>query len=378
MYAIDAFFHGGSVYLNRGQSLRSNETLVCLLNMELSWAEDLYRKLNQLSHYLYLESDMRQDDIESYNRRAHQAQQLIRRLDEAVGQLDLYQKSVGVEYLQVDKLFVCLNQVEWVWLDDDELDEEDADAFSNYADRTFFTPRLDHEVDDPGMLDSLAKVNDSLDALFRRCFTFARDLRLADTVYRPLLEDYIHWGRRFPDDRETAWAYADFLADRDRGLSARALFGCGGAQMAYEVLEDGLGRPVLCEAYHFDTLGAFLHQDFFHGLAHHYLPNRCKNCGRYFLLAGGKYSDYCEHPLAGDGAKTCREVGSRKKYDEKCRTDPIWLAYNRAYKAHYARYLKKKMTAAQFEQWSRHAAELRGEAERGSIPFEAYQKELKW
>ena len=49
------------------------------------------------------------------------------------------------------------------------------------------------------------------------------------------------------------------------------------------------------------------------------------------------------------------------KYDDKCRTDPIRLAYNRAYKAHYARYMKKKMTTAQFEQWSRYAVRLRDE-----------------
>lgn len=376
MYAIDAFFHGGSVYLNRGQSLRSNETLVSLLNMDLSWTEDLYRKLNQLSHYLYLESEMRQDDITEYNRRAHQAQRLIRRLDEAAGQLDLYQKSVGTGYLQTDKLFDCLNQVEWVWLDDDAL-EEDASPFVGCADRAFFTPRLDHEVDDPGMLDSLAKVNVSLDTLFRRSLAFVRELRLADTVYRPLLEDYIHRGRRFPDGHETAQAYADYLTHHGRGLSARTLFGCGGAQMAYEVLEDPTGRPVLCEAYRFNTLGAFLHQDFFYGLAHRSVPNRCKNCGRFFLLAGGKYSDYCEAPLTEDRSKTCREVGSRKRYDEKCRTDPIWLAYNRAYKAHYARYMKKKMTTAQFERWSRYAVELRTAAEQGELGLEAYQKELK-
>ena len=377
MYAINAYLHGGSVYLNRGQSLGSNETLVQLLNMDLGWAEDLYRKLNQLGHYLYLESDMRQDDIEEYDRRATRAQRLIYRLDEVAQQLGIYQKAVSAEFLYTDKLFDCLNQVEWVWLDDDELDEEEPEPSAGYADRTLFTPRLDHEVDDPGMLDSLARVNTSLDALFRRCLTFARDLRLADTVYRPLLEDYIHRGRRFPDNHETAQAYADFLAHHGRGLSARSIFGGGGTQTAYEVLEDGSGRPVLCEAYRFDSLGAFLHQDFFHGLAHHCLPHRCKNCGRYFLLAGGKYSDYCESPLAGDGSKTCRNIGSRKKYDEKCRTDPVWLAYNRAYKAHYARYMKKKMTAAQFERWSRHAAELRGLAEQGTIALGAYTAELK-
>jgi len=82
----------------------------------------------------------------------------------------------------------------------------------------------------------------------------------------------------------------------------------------------------------------------------------------------------CEGPLAGDTARTCRDVGSRKKYDEKCPTDPVWLAYNPAYKAYYARCRKKKMTAAQFERWSRSAAELRDAAEKGGIHFEEYQR----
>ena len=312
--------------------------------------------------------------MEEYSRRADRAQRLIHRLDETAQQMDLYQKSVSAEFLYSDKLFDCLNRIDWVWQDSDSLDDDD---LPGAAHRTVFSPLLDYEVDDAGMLDSLSEVNRSLDDLFRRCLTFARDLRLAATVYRPLLEDYVHRGRRFMDAHETARAYGDFLAHHGRGLSARTLFGGGSAQMVYEVLEDSPGGPVLCEAYRFDTLGAFLYQDFFHGLAHHFLPKRCKNCGRYFLLAGGKYSDYCESPMAGDATKTCRDVGSRKKYDEKCRTDPVWLAYNRAYKAHYARYMKKKMTAAQFERWSRYAAELRDAAEKGTIDFEEYQKTLK-
>ena len=95
-------------------------------------------------------------------------------------------------------------------------------------------------------------------------------------------------------------------------MPAQMLFGSGSAQMTYEVLEEGVSGPDLCEAYHFDTLGAFLYQDFFHGLTHHFLYNRCKHCGRYFLLAGGKYSDYCENPLAVEELKSCRDIGSRK------------------------------------------------------------------
>ena len=55
------------------------------------------------------------------------------------------------------------------------------------------------------------------------------------------------------------------------------------------------------------------------------------------MLPFGKYSDSCENPLPADPGKACRSASARKKYDEKCKTNPVWLAYNRAYKAHYAR-----------------------------------------
>ena len=61
----------------------------------------------------------------------------------------------------------------------------------------------------------------------------------------------------------------------------------------------------------------------------------------------------------------------------KCKNDPIWLAYNRAYKTHYARYLKKKMTTVQFEQWSRYAVELQQKAETGEMELVDYQRELR-
>ena len=46
-------------------------------------------------------------------------------------------------------------------------------------------------------------------------------------------------------------------------------------------------------------------------------------------------------------------------------------------KTHYARYLKKKMTTVQFEQWSRYAVELRQKAETGEMELVDYQRELR-
>ena len=135
--------------------------------------------------------------------------------------------------------------------------------------------------------------------------------------------------------------------------------------------------PFLCASYDFDRLGAFLYEDFFRGLAEHYIPKRCSNCGKWFLIDAGIYSDYCENPLAEDKTKTCRMVSARKKYDTKCKEDPVWNIYNKAYKAHYARIAKKKMTKAEFEAWSRYAVELREQAERNEISFEEYVRTIK-
>ena len=115
-----------------------------------------------------------------------------------------------------------------------------------------------------------------------------------------------------------------------------------------------------------------VYYDFWNGLRLNRLPTKCGLCGRFFLLEGGKYSRYCTNPLPDEPDKTCRDVGSKRRYDDRCKTAPVWQTYNRAYKAHYARYMKKKMTAGEFEAWSRMASELRDRAVHDLISFEEY------
>lgn len=113
--------------------------------------------------------------------------------------------------------------------------------------------------------------------------------------------------------------------------------------------------------------------DFFRGLERAHLPRRCDGCGRWFLLTGGKYSCYCDIPLPGGAGKTCRDTGARKRFGSKCKTDPVWLAYNRAYKTRYARRMRGKMSAEDFERWRRGAVELRGRAAAGEISQEQFE-----
>lgn len=108
-------------------------------------------------------------------------------------------------------------------------------------------------------------------------------------------------------------------------------------------------------------------------LEQHYLPIKCGHCGRYFLLESGKFSQYCTRPIKGNEDKVCRDVRFREKYSNKIKSDPIWLIYSRAYKQHYARYLKKKMSQAEFWKWADYALELRQKALDGKLDLEEYK-----
>lgn len=56
---------------------------------------------------------------------------------------------------------------------------------------------------------------------------------------------------------------------------------------------------------------------------------------------------------------------------------PYWNIYSKAYKQHYARYMKKKMSQAEFAEWADYALELRTKAENGEIELEVYREKIR-
>lgn len=65
----------------------------------------------------------------------------------------------------------------------------------------------------------------------------------------------------------------------------------------YKVLKNTDGNPILCEEITFSDLQSFLYFDFWKGIKNKYIPNCCKLCGKFFLIKGGKYFNYCNRPL---------------------------------------------------------------------------------
>ncbi len=150
--------------------------------------------------------------------------------------------------------------------------------------------------------------------------------------------DYLHSKEAFLSPSELAQCFEQFNHDKGTNFSRVK---CRMESFGYKAITDKKGEQLLCEEIKFNDLGSFIYYDFFNGLKQNYIPNLCKNCGKFFLIRGAWYYTYCDNPLSDEPNKTCRDVGSKRRYDDKCKNDPVWQTYNRAYKAHYARYMKK-------------------------------------
>jgi len=230
--------------------------------------------------------------------------------------------------------------------------------------------------------EDIAELNAKIEYLFDEYNRFAEDILRVKYVYSDFLDNYFHLGNAFPNPHETAEAYEKYVLEMkkdkmrtiyERFVPTKSAFSNYGV---LRIVENKRELPLLCEMIEYRDIGSFLNYELFDGIKTGNLPKRCGNCGRYFL-PGSAYADFCERISPGEKYKTCRDVGAKKKFDEKVKSDPIWLTYQRAYKTHYARYMKKKMTISEFEKWSAMAIELRAKALAKEIAFDEYERLIR-
>ena len=373
--------------------LGSNEILTAYLNLNLT-VEELTEWLFQLKaelRDLKLRVDFSDEErYEGYEDHVRYTQELIDQIDAVWVTLPPYNKIVDAAVMPKNnlrrRLFDFIDMLDGdqeVALRVDAADEDDdKDYLSGFIK---FVP-IDmywywEDSDSQFAMENMARMNElnpAIEDLMQPYIHWVEDVLRVKCCYEKLLSDFLHIKHGFLTEADLAKQFgAYFKTEFMASMAHRKLNGSAPISSDHEVLTPENGTPFLCASYDFDRLGAFLYEDFFRGLAEHYIPKRCSNCGKWFLIDAGIYSDYCENPLAEDRTKTCRMVSARKKYDTKCKEDPIWNIYNKAYKAHYARVLKKKMSKVEFEAWSRYAVELREQAERNEISFEEYVRTIK-
>ena len=391
MIRFHALFHGTDVYINGKYKYKSNEILIAYLNLQAEDLKDWYEELTGAMENLLLRTDFSDEErYVDYDLTVCGAQSLIDEIDAVWKTLPPYEDIADPVLQQKNSLRICLSHFADMLDGEREInplvgitERDDDDAYINGL-RKFVPASMDWYWIDSGsqhaleMMQRMEELNDAIRKFFQPYIDWTEDVLRVKCCYEKLLSDYLHIRHGFLTETELAKQFALYFQTESRTAYAyQKLNGPAPVKSGHEVFTAEDGSVMLCAGYDFDRLGAFLYEDFFQGLQERFIPKRCSNCGKWFLLDAGIYSDYCELPLANDATKTCRMVSARKKYDTKCKEDPIWNIYNKAYKAHYARIAKKKMTKAEFEAWSRYAVELREQAEQNEVSFEEYVQAIK-
>lgn len=385
-----AYFWNNEVYIQEKFRYSSNEILTQYLNtnyLKEIQEFDLLYELRSFEEKIKLKEDMSYDNIEKYDAYVKDAQSYFDMINKWLHKLPPYNKILKFPLLTLpdllngfgiffeDGLDDDYENVDWNTVNKYGSGEIDENGYLHFR-LHYFQPNIESDWNnyDLDLLEELNQMEEIIEVFFDRYISFIQSYISIQNIFRPFIESYLHKKGTFPNENEVAEYFADFNKSNPQNF---ANINCKMKSFGYTVLKGENEKPILCEKILFSDLQSFLFYDFFNGIRNNYIPNRCKHCGKFFLIRGGKYFSYCDNPLKDAPDKTCRDVGSRRRYDDKCKNDPIWQTYNRAYKAHYARYMKKKMTISEFEKWSLFASDLRDRAIAGEIDFERYYEEIR-
>ena len=389
MFSFYTYFFENDVFINTKNKYAANEILTAYLNSDfIDEADDLLDELKHLKKHLRIFKQMDFNDYKAYNSRVYNANACITKINEYLSKLPPYNEILRfpiddfLDFLNAHPVFFedgldpyHEEEITWETTTPYGVGEEDEDGFYHLKLFKFeLTPPEELCEHFAGSEQIFDEFNADLENYFNKYITFLKGYLSVHEIFKQFIKEYLHRKNTFLESFELARAFEDFTEEHIKNFEN---FPCSMQSFGYKVIENEKHKPMLCETMQFKDLQSFLFYDFFRGINRNYIPNECQNCHKFFLIRGGKYFNFCDRVLPEDKTKTCRDVGSKRKYDDKCKNDPIWQTYNRAYKAHYARYMKKKMTSAEFEKWSSFASEIRDKAIKEEIEFEDYYKEIR-
>lgn len=124
---------------------------------------------------------------------------------------------------------------------------------------------------------------------------------------------------------------------------------------------------IIAERMVFNSLGAFLHVDFFRGLMNGNAPRRCHNCGRFFLLTEGYDTRYCNNIAPGETERSCRKIGAYRKEERKWGATLVQAEYRKVYNRLKTRRHRGKISDNEWNAQVALAQEYKEQAEKGQL-----------
>lgn len=83
-------------------------------------------------------------------------------------------------------------------------------------------------------------------------------------------------------------------------------------------------------------------------------------CSKYFFVKGNYELNYCDKIFLGTN-RTCQQLASIEKYQDKVKSNPILKEYQKAYKRNYAKRMNNRINENEFKHWVYEATVKRDE-----------------
>ena len=405
MFSFKSHYYDRKIYLEDGRSFQLGDILKKYLSISADDVSRLYNECLQAKYILKVLPDVEDYNIGRTAAHFEQVYEDVALLAQSFPPYDKMNFKPGI----LQNLFACHEFLfdpcdekpdkDEPVIDDYDYEDENSDFFEDYYDEPevfdkpepaidestgYLTERLSelrplneyHLSESVYIIDTKAYSDyllflSQLEKIQNDFLDFMVSLMRVQNCFKPFLEKLASFGH-YPNNEELAECFKEFTTGL---LDYKQLISTGSSVLSHTVLQTKKA-PILCKTYRFTTLGAYLYFELFNCFEEKFLPVKCKNCGRYFIMKHTTFSNFCTRKIKGSD-KTCREVGFRMNYENKIKSDPVWLTYSRAYKTHYARYMKKRMTQIEFMKWADYALELRQKALDGELSFEEYYELIR-
>lgn len=142
--------------------------------------------------------------------------------------------------------------------------------------------------------------------------------------------------------------------------------------MSFEVIDNKTFTEVLYPKDIYDIIDYFVRE-----CVKREQPIRiCKNCGRYFAVAGRINTEYCDRPI-DDKGRTCKDMGAINVWTEKRKDDEVFKVYRREYKKRFGWIKAGKIEQDAFYAWSEKAREQKAKCDAGEISLQEFSQWLK-
>lgn len=104
--------------------------------------------------------------------------------------------------------------------------------------------------------------------------------------------------------------------------------------------------------------------------------SKCAYCGRFFILEGKRVLKYCNKIALGENLP-CDVIGPKRAFENKVSQNPVYLAYNKAYKRNNARMKNQRISSSEFKAWSEKARDMRVKCLNGEITLKEFNDWLE-